>query len=121
MILFLRIQIFLCGLKLVLSQTPLLPADLEKKGTIPATKPATELTQVELLNIQWNQTSKPSLIQEEGRFRVVVDVGVDGIDVLHPFPNLKPVPLGTTELNNSLVQVKKDGGTDGMLNYMGLP
>jgi hypothetical protein len=121
MILFLRIQILLCSLKLVLSQTPLLPSELEKKGIIPATKPATEPAQVELLNIQWNQTSKPSLIQENGRFRVVADVGVDGVDVLHPFPNLKPVPLGTAELNNSLVQVKADGGTDGILNCIRLP
>lgn len=49
--------------------------------------------QVPALDIPLDDDNRPNLKHENGRLRVAVDVGADGLNVTSPFPGPTPVPL----------------------------
>jgi hypothetical protein len=46
--------------------------------------------------------AQPRIVRENGRIRVVADVGADGLDVARPFPNLKRAALNRRSIGEHL-------------------
>jgi V8-like Glu-specific endopeptidase len=81
---------------------------LVKREGVPAEGRA-ERVQVELLDVAVGENGEPRLVQENGRLRLVADVGVGGLDVARPFPDLKPVALNRQVAREHL-DVRELGG-----------
>ena len=65
-------------------EDPTQHAELVKKDDLPAEGDAGR-TRVDLLDVVLDDKAEPRLVQEDGRLRVVVGVGGDGVDVAQPF------------------------------------
>jgi V8-like Glu-specific endopeptidase len=81
---------------------------LAKRRSIPADGRPARL-QVDLLNVALDEESEPRLIRENGRLRLTVDVGVGGLDVAHPFPDLKRAALNRRRAGEHLEVRELDG------------
>ncbi|OGE47388.1 hypothetical protein PENARI_c046G08165 [Penicillium arizonense] len=66
--------------------------------------------QVPVLDIALDDDNKPNLLHENGRLRVAVDVGADGLNVTSPFPSPTPVPLDVDLVAKSHPDVKELDG-----------
>lgn len=81
---------------------------LVKRDPLPPEGRAERAT-VELLDIAIGDEDKPTLVRENGRLRLVTEVGVDGLDVARPFPDLKPVSLNVEAAREHLDVRELDG------------
>jgi hypothetical protein len=84
-------------------QTPAAGRTAEDDGPLPssalAERPDTPAggaegsTRVTLLDVALDERVRPQVVREDGRLRVVADVGVDGLDVTEPFPPARATAL----------------------------
>jgi V8-like Glu-specific endopeptidase len=65
---------------------------LVKQEGLPAEGRA-ERMRVELLDVAVGESDDARLVRENGRLRLLTDVEAGGLDVVRPFPDLKPVAL----------------------------
>lgn len=97
-------------------QAPLESQTLKEKSDkqeILAVKGQPQEVEANLLDIPLDYSSttgnKPRLEENDGRLRVFVPVKATGIDILHPFPDMKPTKL---EMKGA-IRIPDAGETDG--------
>jgi hypothetical protein len=103
---------------------PIEQAALAKRRTLPAEGEA-ERAEVDLLDVALDERAEPRIVRENGRLRVVADVGAEGLDVARPFPNLTRAALNRRTIGEHLEVRERtyDGGWNGgsYWQYIGYP
>ncbi|WP_156993945.1 trypsin-like serine peptidase [Pseudonocardia acaciae] len=62
-----------------------------------------------VLEVALDEKAKPRLVRENGRVRLVADVGVNGLDVAHPYPDMKYTAVGRERAAEHLEVTELDG------------
>ena len=76
---------------------PVAGATLAKRAPAPAVG-RSSAAQVTLLDVPLDDGIEPKVLRENGRLRVVADIGAGGLDVARPFPAVKSTRITSTDL-----------------------